>query len=167
MAVETPSSSSSTRGRQRQQLWGHQHLPLLVGASSKDSVEYILQALWRTRNTGLDSADRSIFRDILHLPSDSDLDPLLVCLRMLIRRCVYENTTKEEIQKLFPEDVSPELQKLLTLLLLKFQSEWKDDVLKDKHRVDKEALQGETGGNFVSSKGDQASDNATDPIATK
>lgn len=57
---------------------------------------------------------------------------LLACLRMLIRSCVYGNTPKEEIQKLFPPDVSPELQKLLTLLLQKFQSEWKDDVLKDQ-----------------------------------
>jgi hypothetical protein len=45
---------------------------------------------------------------------------------------VYGNTPKEDIQKLFPPDVSPELQKLLTLLLQKFQSEWKNDVLKDQ-----------------------------------
>jgi hypothetical protein len=42
---------------------------------------------------------------------------------------LHGNTPKEEIQKLFPPDVSPELQKLLTLLLQKFQSEWKDDVM--------------------------------------
>ncbi|XP_065028787.1 uncharacterized protein LOC135652073 isoform X1 [Musa acuminata AAA Group] len=111
-------------------LWGH--LPLLVQSSSKESVEYILQALWRTRKTGLDAADRAIIRDMLHLPSDSDLDPLLVCLRMLIRRCVYENISKDEIQKLFPPEVLPELQRLLTLLLQKFQREWREDVLKDQ-----------------------------------
>ncbi|XP_064945682.1 uncharacterized protein LOC135626173 isoform X1 [Musa acuminata AAA Group] len=111
-------------------LWGH--LPLLVQSSSKESVEYILQALWRTRKTGLDAADRAIIRDMLHLPSDSDLDPLLVCLRMLIRRCVYENISKDEIQKLFPPEVLPELQRLLTLLLQKFQREWHEDVLKDQ-----------------------------------
>ncbi|KAH6807869.1 hypothetical protein C2S51_028977 [Perilla frutescens var. frutescens] len=55
-------------------MWSH--LPLLVRASSKESVEYILQALWRTRRTGLDAADRQIFRDILQLPNDSDLDPV-------------------------------------------------------------------------------------------
>lgn len=55
-------------------MWGH--LPLLVRASSKESVEYILQALWRTRRTGLDAADRQMFRDILRLPNDSDLDPV-------------------------------------------------------------------------------------------
>ncbi|PSR95938.1 Protein FAR1-RELATED SEQUENCE like [Actinidia chinensis var. chinensis] len=113
-----------------QTLWGH--LPLLVRANSKESVEYILQALWRTRNTGLDAADRRIFRDMLQLDTESDLDPLLVCLRMLIRRCVYENINKDEIQKLFPNEVLPELQRLLTLLLQKFQREWREDVQKDQ-----------------------------------
>jgi COMM domain containing 9 len=54
---------------------------------------------------------------------------LLVCLRILIRRCVYENVP---VPELFPEEVSPELQKLLTLLLLKFQPEWLEDVSKDQ-----------------------------------
>lgn len=111
-------------------MWSH--LPLLVRASSKESVEYILQALWRTRRAGLDAADRQIFRDILQLPNDSDLDPLLVCLRVLIRRCVYDNITKDEIQKLFPAEVLPELQRLLTLLLQKFQREWREDISKDQ-----------------------------------
>ncbi|KAL5748325.1 hypothetical protein ACOSP7_025355 [Xanthoceras sorbifolium] len=113
-----------------QTLWGH--LPLLVRSNSKESVEYILQALWRTRKTGLDAADRHVIRDILQLQNDTDLDPLLVCLRTLIRRCVYENISKDEIQKLFPDEVLPELQRLLTLLLQKFQREWREEVLKDK-----------------------------------
>ncbi|KAL6584464.1 hypothetical protein OROMI_003753 [Orobanche minor] len=92
------------------------HLPLLVRASSKESVEYILEALWRTRRTGLDAADRQIFREILQLPpNDSDLDP-----------------TINEIQKLFPAQVLPELQRLLTLLLQKFQKEWREDISKDQ-----------------------------------
>ncbi|XP_042015350.1 uncharacterized protein LOC121763406 [Salvia splendens] len=111
-------------------MWGH--LPLLVRASSKESVEYILQALWRTRLTGLDATDRRIFRDILQLSNDSDLDPLLVCLRVLIRRCVYDNVNKDEIHKLFPAEVLPELQRLLTLLLQKFQREWRQDISKDQ-----------------------------------
>ncbi|KAJ6840070.1 COMM domain-containing protein 9-like [Iris pallida] len=111
-------------------MWSH--LPLLVRSRSKESVEYILQALWRTRRTGLDAADRQIVRDVLQLESESDLDPLLVCLRMLIRRCVYENIAKDDIHKLFPQEVAPELQRLLTLLLQKFHREWREDVLKDK-----------------------------------
>ncbi|KAE8810632.1 hypothetical protein D1007_12557 [Hordeum vulgare] len=156
-------------------LWGHEHLPLLARARSKDSVEYILQALWRTRRTGLDAADRAIVRDILQLPSDSELDPvrtypllisapsspsapplapgarhlrkgslpcaqrlyfsllqLLVCLRILTRRCVHDNIAKEEIPKLFPQAVPPELQRLLTLLLQKFQPEWREDTSKEQ-----------------------------------
>ncbi|KAJ6764214.1 COMM DOMAIN-CONTAINING PROTEIN 9 [Salix koriyanagi] len=92
-------------------LWNH--LPLLVRANTKESVEYILQALWRTRQTGLDSADRLVIRDILQLPNDTDLDPLLVCLRMLIRRCVYENVSKDEIRKCFPEEVLPGIAKVV------------------------------------------------------
>ncbi|KAM1025605.1 hypothetical protein ACFX13_039435 [Malus domestica] len=111
-------------------LWSH--LPLLVRSNSKESVEYILQALWRTRKTGLDPADRDIIRDMLQLQNESDIDPLLVCLRMLIRRCVYDNVKREEIQKLFPSEVLPELQRLLTLLLQKFQGEWRRDALKDQ-----------------------------------
>jgi COMM domain containing 9 len=49
---------------------------------------------------------------------------LLVCLRILIRRCVYESVP---VPKLFPEEVPPELQKLLKLLLLKFRLEWLED----------------------------------------
>ncbi|KAI3759474.1 hypothetical protein L6452_07331 [Arctium lappa] len=111
-------------------LWGN--LPLLVRANSKESVEYILQTLWRTRKVGLDSTDRDVIRDMLQLQNDADLDPLLVCLRMLIRRCVYENTNKDEIQKLFPTEVLPEIQRLLTLLLQKFHKEWREDILKDQ-----------------------------------
>ncbi|KAK7282032.1 hypothetical protein RIF29_10513 [Crotalaria pallida] len=116
-----------------QTLWGH--LALLLRASTKESIEYILQTLWRTRRTGLDSADRRVIQDVLHLQNDSDLDPLLVCLRMLMRRCVYENTSKDDIPKLFPDEVLPELQKLLTLLLHKFHREWQEDVLKDQNIV--------------------------------
>ncbi|GMH01154.1 hypothetical protein Nepgr_002993 [Nepenthes gracilis] len=114
-------------------LWGY--LPLLVRANSKESVEYMFQALWRTRNTGLDATDRAIIRDMLQLENDSDLDPILVCLRMLIRKCVYDNINKDDIQKLFPGEVLPELQRLLTLLLQKFQREWQKEVFKDKVTV--------------------------------
>ncbi|KAI3941545.1 hypothetical protein MKW92_037198 [Papaver armeniacum] len=107
-------------------LWGH--LPLLMRSNSKESIEYIFQALWRTRKTGLDSTDRDVIKDMLQLDHANDLDPLLVCLRMLIRRCINEN----DIQKLFPREVSPELQRLLTILFQKFQGEWRNDEYKDQ-----------------------------------
>ncbi|KAL6561585.1 hypothetical protein OROMI_017186 [Orobanche minor] len=68
----------------------------------------------RTRRTGLDAADRQIFPEILQLPpNDSELDP-------------------NEIQKLFPAQVLPELQRLLTLLQQKFQKEWREDISIDQ-----------------------------------
>ncbi|KAE8705191.1 Detected protein of confused Function [Hibiscus syriacus] len=57
---------------------------------------------------------------------------LLLCLRVLIRKCVYENISKDNIQKVFPEEVLPEIQRLLTLLLQKFQREWQADIHMDK-----------------------------------
>ncbi|XP_070043456.1 uncharacterized protein LOC107806795 isoform X3 [Nicotiana tabacum] len=116
------------------------HLALLGRANSKESIEYILEALWRTRKTGLDAADRQIFGEMLQLSNDSDLDPLLVCLRILIRKCVYENAKKDEMQKLFPAEVQPELQRLLTLLLQKFQKEWREDIAKEDTANDRVIL---------------------------
>ncbi|KAK9066408.1 hypothetical protein SSX86_013730 [Deinandra increscens subsp. villosa] len=131
-------------------LWGN--LPLLVRANSKESVEYILQALWRTRKVGLDSADRDVIRDLLQLQNDTLLDPLLVCLRMLIRKCVCENPNKDEIQKLFPDEVSPEIQRLLALLLQKFHNEWREDISKDEIQNKSKPGSGETDVNFQVSK---------------
>ncbi|XP_017231456.1 uncharacterized protein LOC108205861 [Daucus carota subsp. sativus] len=123
MEMEKNSSSNTN-------IWSH--LDLLMRAKSKESLEYILQALWRTRNTGLDATDRRLFCEILDSLPDSQLDPLLVCLRMLIRQCVQENVSKDEIHKLFPAEVSIEMQRLLTLLLQKFHSEWREDIQKDR-----------------------------------
>ncbi|XP_076932470.1 uncharacterized protein LOC143598023 [Bidens hawaiensis] len=131
-------------------LWGN--LPLLVRANSKESVEHILQTLWTTRKTGLHSPDRDVIRDLLQLQNDSDLDPLLVCLRMSIRKCVYENANKDEIQKLFPDEVLPEIQRLLTLLLQKFHREWREDLLKEQIQNNTRPNSGETDVNFLVSK---------------
>ncbi|EPS67462.1 hypothetical protein M569_07314, partial [Genlisea aurea] len=111
-------------------MWGH--LELVVRANCKELVDYILQALWRTRRTGLDAADRQIFRKILQVSNDSDLDPLLVCLRVLIRTSVSENLDEDGISKLFPPEVLPELQRLITLLLRKHQKDWREDLSKDQ-----------------------------------
>ncbi|XP_049931882.1 uncharacterized protein LOC116247612 isoform X3 [Nymphaea colorata] len=55
-------------------LWSH--LPLLVRSNSKDSVEFILQTLWKTRKTGLDPYDRETIRGVLQLSNDAELDPV-------------------------------------------------------------------------------------------
>lgn len=54
---------------------------------------------------------------------------------MLIRKCVYNNINKDEIEKLFPSEVLPELQRLLALLLQKFQKQWREDVHKEQARI--------------------------------
>ncbi|CAN6464789.1 unnamed protein product [Victoria cruziana] len=120
-------------------LW--RHLPLLVRSNSKDSVEFILQTLWKTRKTGLDPYDRATIRGILQLSGDADLDPLLVCLRSLIRKCAHGNCKRDEIQNLFPPEVSPELRRLLTILLQKFQREWQEDARDDKGEASSRQLQ--------------------------
>lgn len=71
---------------------------------------------------------------MLNIKTDINLLQLLVCLRILIRRCVYENINKDEMQKLFPDEVLPELKRLLTLLLQKFQNEWREDISEDPVR---------------------------------
>ncbi|KAI4319031.1 hypothetical protein MLD38_032681 [Melastoma candidum] len=114
-------------------LW--EHLPLLVRTKSPESIEFILQALWKTRKTGLDPADRSIISEMLLLQDDTLLDPLLVCLRMLIRNVVPENLDEVGIQGLFPSEILPELRRLLTLLLLRLQRGWREDLLKDQAPV--------------------------------
>eukprot|EP01018_Ginkgo_biloba_P017313 Gb_05423 [translate_table: standard] len=109
-----------------------EHLPKLVRAKTQESIEYILQSLWRTRKSGLDAAEKAHLQDLLELSSQEELDPIVVCLRMLIRKCVYENSSEDEIQRLFPPEVPLELQSLLVLLLQKLQREWKEDTAKDQ-----------------------------------
>ncbi|PWA95829.1 HCaRG [Artemisia annua] len=96
-------------------LWAN--LPMLIRANSKELVENILETLWKTRKVGLESADRDVIRDTLQLQNDSDLDP---------------NANRDDIQKLIPAEVSPEIQRLLTLLLQKFHREWREDISKDQ-----------------------------------
>ncbi|PWA81845.1 hypothetical protein CTI12_AA184910 [Artemisia annua] len=162
-------------------LWAN--LPMLIRANSKESVENILETLWKTRKVGLESADRDVIRDTLQLQNDSDLDPafqikqcavygtklvfgkngmfsvifdemcmLLVCLRMLIRKCVCENANRDDIQKLIPAEVSPEIQRLLTLLLQKFHREWREDISKDQLQSNTRPTLGETDVNFPLAK---------------
>lgn len=78
IARAKPRSLTLTRRwvEMEQTLWDH--LPLLVRSNSKESVEYILQTLWRTRKTGLDAADRHVIHDVLQLQNDSDLDPVCI-----------------------------------------------------------------------------------------
>ncbi|XP_010250736.1 PREDICTED: uncharacterized protein LOC104592897 isoform X2 [Nelumbo nucifera] len=94
----------------------------------KGSSATLLWVLWEERNLRIFEDKKRCKEELI----ESIMIKLLVCLRVLIRRCAYENVNKDEIQKLFPPEVSPELQRLLILLLQKFQREWRDDALKDQ-----------------------------------
>lgn len=78
-------------------LWGH--LPLLMRSNSMESVEYILQALWRTRKTGLDAADRLVIREMLQLQDDSDLDPVIPLYLTQYTHIIYKHTVDFEIRR--------------------------------------------------------------------
>ncbi|KAJ6763209.1 COMM DOMAIN-CONTAINING PROTEIN-RELATED [Salix purpurea] len=98
-------------------------------ATKEEDVEHILTSLWKTRGTGLPSQLKSRFQSLLNLPSLSQLDPVLACLRSIIRKCVHENLSSDDLLKLFPPDLPLDLQTTLITLLHKYQIQWKQDDL--------------------------------------
>ncbi|XP_011047073.1 PREDICTED: uncharacterized protein LOC105141523 [Populus euphratica] len=98
-------------------------------ATKEEDVEHILTSLWKNRRTALPSPLKSRFQSLLDLPSLPQLDPVLACLRSIIRKCVHENMSSDELLKLFPPDLSLELQTTLINLLHKYQIQWKQDDL--------------------------------------
>ncbi|KAM7274071.1 hypothetical protein ACFE04_028735 [Oxalis oulophora] len=106
-----------------------QKLPATI---SEQELDQSLTTLWKTRRTGLRSPQKSHFLTLFNLPSLSQLHPVLACLRSLIRKCVHQNLTGSDLLKLFPPDLSLELQSMLVLLLQKYQSQWKEEVSREK-----------------------------------
>ncbi|KAL5767732.1 hypothetical protein ACOSQ2_014515 [Xanthoceras sorbifolium] len=111
------------------------HLHKLSSINSEEAVDQILTSLWKTRKTGLHPPQKSHLQALLNLPSPSQLDPVLACLRSLIRKCVRENFTSDDILKLFPPDLSLDLQSILILLLQKYQNQWKEEMAREQHPV--------------------------------
>ncbi|PON55726.1 hypothetical protein TorRG33x02_298550 [Trema orientale] len=100
----------------------------LSGVKSEEALDQLICALWQSRKTGLRGHhDKSHFQSLLNLPSLSDLDPVLACLRSIIRKCAHENFSGDDILKLFPPDLPLHLQQILLLLFHKHQSQWKED----------------------------------------
>ncbi|XP_041024796.1 uncharacterized protein LOC121265294 [Juglans microcarpa x Juglans regia] len=62
----------------------------------------------------------------------SELDPVLACLRSLIRKCVHENFSGDHLLKLFPPDLPLDLQSILVLSFQKYQGLWKDDCSREQ-----------------------------------
>ncbi|TYI02330.1 hypothetical protein ES332_A11G259800v1 [Gossypium tomentosum] len=104
----------------------------LSSVKSEQFLDQILTTLWKTRRCGLCPPDKSRFHSLLSLPSLPDLDPVLACLRLLIRKSVHENFNGDDLLKLFPPDLSLDLQSLLVLLLQKYQSQWKEELAKEQ-----------------------------------
>ncbi|XP_034694616.1 uncharacterized protein LOC117920991 isoform X2 [Vitis riparia] len=111
----------------------YQHLHKLSGTKSEEAIEEILETLWKTRKTGLSTQQKSHLQSLLSLPSLQQVDPVLACLRSLIRKSVHENFSGDDILKLFPPDLSLDLQSLLILLFQKYQNQWKEDLSREEY----------------------------------
>ncbi|KAK9280211.1 hypothetical protein L1049_013898 [Liquidambar formosana] len=105
----------------------------LSAIKSEEALEHILSTLWKTRNTGLSSPQKSHLQSLLSLASLGDVDPVLACLRSLIRKFVHENFTGDDLLKLFPPNLPLDLQSILILLFQKYQNQWKEDMSRDQH----------------------------------
>ncbi|XP_020960303.1 uncharacterized protein LOC107604744 isoform X1 [Arachis ipaensis] len=110
----------------------HLELHKLSCVNSDETMDTILRSIWKTRKTGLRGADKSKLRSLLHLSSPSQLDPVLACLRSLIRKCAYQNFASNELVKLFPPDLPLDLQSILLLSLQKNQEQWKEDIAREQ-----------------------------------
>ncbi|XP_042495289.1 uncharacterized protein LOC122074503 isoform X2 [Macadamia integrifolia] len=104
----------------------------LSPVTSQETLEQIFQSLWKSRRTGLKAPEKAYIKSLLNLTSLEDLDLVLACLRSLIRKSVNENFNGDDILKLFPADLSLELQSILLALLQKYQNQWKEDASKDQ-----------------------------------
>ncbi|KAJ9179839.1 hypothetical protein P3X46_008156 [Hevea brasiliensis] len=105
----------------------------LSAINSEEALDHILTTLWKTRRTGLRSPEKSHIQSLLSLLSLSEVDPVLACLRSLIRKSVHENFTGDDLLKLFPPDLSLDLQSFLVLLLQKYQNQWKEEMSREQH----------------------------------
>lgn len=112
----------------------------LSAINSEETLDHILTTLWKTRRKGLRSPEKSHFQSLLNLPSVGELDPVLACLRSLIRKCVHENFTGDDLLKLFPPDLPLELQSMLILMLQKYQNQWKEEMSGEQYLLPRTSI---------------------------
>lgn len=108
------------------------HLHKLAAVNSEEVLENVLTTIWKTRKTGLSPPEKSRLQSVLSLPALADVDPVLACLRSLIRKCTCGNFTGNEIMKLFPPGLAIDLQSILIMLFQKHQNQWKEDMARDQ-----------------------------------
>ncbi|KAI5427567.1 protein FAR1-RELATED SEQUENCE 3 isoform X1 [Lathyrus oleraceus] len=111
------------------------HLHKLRHMKSEETLNHILSTLWNTRKTGLPPPDKSNFQSLLKLSSHSQLDPVLACLRWLIRKFVYQNWSDDELLELLPADLPLQLQTILLLTFQKNRDRWKQDISSQQVRT--------------------------------
>ncbi|KAL2320549.1 hypothetical protein Fmac_029518 [Flemingia macrophylla] len=104
-----------------------EELEKLSQIESEEGLELMVRSLWSTRKTGLSLSDKSRFQSLLHLASPSQLDPLLACLRCLLRKCAHHNLARDDLLKLFPPDLPPQLRTSLLSALHANRDRWKED----------------------------------------
>ncbi|XP_010931497.1 uncharacterized protein [Elaeis guineensis] len=108
------------------------HLHKLPAATSEETLARVLEILWKTRKTGLAPHEKTRLHSLLNLPTLQELDPVLACLRLIIRKCVHEKLTSEDVQSSFPVDLSVELQSTLVKVLQKYQNQWMEEASRDQ-----------------------------------
>ncbi|ONK61673.1 uncharacterized protein A4U43_C08F32390 [Asparagus officinalis] len=100
------------------------HLQKLPPSTSEQTLARVLQTLWSTRQTGLGSTQRSELHTLLSLPAPDDLDPVVACLRLVVRKCVGG----EDAQELLGDvDFDAEVRRVLVGLVQKYQDHWKEE----------------------------------------
>ncbi|KAG5556109.1 hypothetical protein RHGRI_006660 [Rhododendron griersonianum] len=125
----------------------------LSAIKSQEDLENLLTSLWKTRKTGLPPHLKSSLQSLLNLPSPGEVDPVLVCLRSLMRKCVHENFTGDDILKLFPPDLSLDLQSNLILLFQKYQNQWKEEMSGEQHLLPRTSISHQVNAGLLPSVG--------------
>ncbi|XP_059668234.1 uncharacterized protein LOC132313473 isoform X2 [Cornus florida] len=139
----------------------------LSSIKSEEDLEHILTTLWKTRKTGLSNPEKSHVQSLLNLPSIPEVDPVLACLRLLIRKCVHENFAGDDILKVFPPELSFDLRSILIMLFQKHQNQWKVEISRDQNLLPRTGFSHQVNAGVLSSSDISASlwPRQDDPVA--
>ncbi|CAA6654476.1 unnamed protein product [Spirodela intermedia] len=110
----------------------HLHLLKVPATVTEENLAHVLETLWSTRNTGVSSVQKRDLQSHLGLASTGELEPVLACLRSIIRKSGRQNLSMDDIQRLFPHDLPVVLQSSLLVLFQRYQSEWKEEASRDQ-----------------------------------
>ncbi|XP_074573620.1 uncharacterized protein LOC141830038 isoform X2 [Curcuma longa] len=108
------------------------HLLKLPPTTPQGTLSEVLQTLWKNRRSGLNSLEKSRVRSLLALSVTDELDPILACLRCLIRKCVGDKLAGDNINKLFPPGLPIELQTIILLIFNKYLHQWIEESSTDQ-----------------------------------